>query len=229
MGDCGAELGGFHLRRGRSRQINAPQLRGVWELVERFQTEVFEEKPRRFIKQRTARNFRAAGDADQPALEQRVHHSIHRDAAHRLDVRARGGLAIGDEREGFERRQAAARGFAFGVKLAHPAGENRIGGDGAAVHLLDEREGALGLDVFDFQTSSSAAICASFALAKSSASISSLSAAADFSAATISCGMSGFGDAEVAARGRKFFKRGMRICYDSFSSRSLSHCLIMLW
>src|SRR5207302_6669388 len=111
--------------------------------------EVFEEKLCCFVKQWTPWNFGASGDADESAFEQTVDHSIHRDAAHGFDVGARDRLAIGDERQCFQSRAAEPHRFAFGKKLAHPAGASRVSDDGPAVDLFEELKSALRLEVFD--------------------------------------------------------------------------------
>src|SRR3954452_13384393 len=50
------------------RQITSPQLFRVWQFVEITQTEMIEEKLRRFVKKRPSRDFGASSDFHEPTL-----------------------------------------------------------------------------------------------------------------------------------------------------------------
>ena len=106
---------------------------------------MFEEEVRRFVKQRAARQFRAAADADQVAVEEFLDHPVASDAADRLDGGLGDGLAVGDDGEGFHRRAAHPLGFAAGEKLADELAVFNAGEDFPAFRALDDGEGALAL------------------------------------------------------------------------------------
>ena len=57
-----------------------------------------------FVEQRPARNFGAARNLDEAAIEQRLHYAIHCNAANGFDIGARDGLAVGDDGERLESR-----------------------------------------------------------------------------------------------------------------------------
>ena len=81
---------------------------------------MFEEQACRFVKQRPARQVGAAADADEVLIEQTLQRTIDSHAAHRFDGGVGDRLAIGDDRQGFERRLAEPLGFAVREKPAHP-------------------------------------------------------------------------------------------------------------
>ena len=60
---------------------------------------MFEEKLRRFVKERPARDLSASSDFDQASLHQILQDAIDRDPANHFDVSARDWLSIGNDRE----------------------------------------------------------------------------------------------------------------------------------
>ena len=83
----------FHLLQGR-------------QMTEVFEIEELQELRRGAVEKRPARNIFARHGADQVALQQRADDAVDIDAANRFDLRAGNRLAVGDDRQGFERRPA---------------------------------------------------------------------------------------------------------------------------
>ncbi len=81
------------------------------QVAQRLQVEELEELDGRAVQQRTPRLLLLAHDLDQLALEQDLEHRAAVDAAHVIDLRARHGLAVGDDRQGLELRTAEPRGL----------------------------------------------------------------------------------------------------------------------
>ena len=106
------------------------------------------EKLGRLIQQRAARHIGASGDAHQPTFQQALHHTVHGHTAHRLDVRARDRLPVGNDGERLQRGAAKSGWLAFRVKLADPDGKIRLGHDRPAADLLHELKGAVLVLVF---------------------------------------------------------------------------------
>jgi hypothetical protein len=76
------------------RQGNPAQFLGVGKLVEIPEAKMLHEILCGFVKQGSARNFRATGDLDECAIEQSLQDTIHGNAPYRLDVGPRYGLAV---------------------------------------------------------------------------------------------------------------------------------------
>src|SRR5579862_3617376 len=91
------------LRAQRDRQFVRAR-----QLAQMPQRELLEERRRRSIEERAAEPFGSPNDVDQAALEQRLEHAAHRHTANFLDVGARDGLAVRDDRQRLERRRGEA-------------------------------------------------------------------------------------------------------------------------
>ena len=94
------------------------------------------------VEQRASGNLGATGDFYQAAVEQHLHHAVHAHPAHRLAIRARDRLAVGDDGQRLQLRAGQARRFRLRVKLAHPRRARRIADQRPAIHALDELKGA---------------------------------------------------------------------------------------
>ncbi len=84
------------------REVNPTEFLGVGKLVEIPQAKMIHEILCRFVKKRTARNFGAAGNLDESAIEQRLHDAIDGNASNGFNVGACDGLAVGNDCERFE-------------------------------------------------------------------------------------------------------------------------------
>ena len=112
---------------------------------------MIEEKLRRFIKERPAGNFRAAGDFDETAFHQRLQHSINVHAADSFNVGACDRLPVSNNRECLERGRGQARRLGRRKKLAHPRRKRWICCNLPAFGFFDNLKSPVLLDVFHFQ------------------------------------------------------------------------------
>ncbi len=92
------------------------------ESVDGRQTEDLQEVRRRAVQHRPAGLFGAAHDLDEAALEQGAEHLAAGDTTDGLDLRAHDGLAVGDDRQRFQRRLAEA---CVATVLLQPGHERR--------------------------------------------------------------------------------------------------------
>jgi hypothetical protein len=87
---------------GRRWKGHPAQFIGVGKLIEIPEAKMIHEILRGFIEQRSARNFGAARNLDEAAIEQRLHYAIHCNASNGFNVGACDGLAVGNDCERFE-------------------------------------------------------------------------------------------------------------------------------
>ena len=83
--------------------MTSAQFLNVWEFIEIAQAKVIEKELRRFVKQRSARNFGASRNFYQAALHQGLQNAVDGDATNRFDVCARDRLPISDNGQRLER------------------------------------------------------------------------------------------------------------------------------
>src|SRR6202030_389951 len=98
------------------------QLFDVWQFIEIAQTEMIEKKFCRFVKQRTPRNFGAAGNFDEAALHQCLQNAVDSNTADRFDVRTRDRLPVSNDGKRLERGRTETRRFWRWKKSADPLG-----------------------------------------------------------------------------------------------------------
>jgi len=104
---------------------------------------MIEEKLRRFVEKRPARNFRAAGDFDETAFHQGLQDSVNVHPANGFNIGARDRLAVSNYRECLERGCGQARRLGRRKKLAHPRGKRWIGSELPAFGFLDNLKSAV--------------------------------------------------------------------------------------
>src|SRR5438132_689566 len=112
---------------------------------------MIEEELRRFVKQRTTRDFRAARDFDEAAFHQCLQNTIDSYATHCFDIGARDRLPISYDGQSFERGRTQARWFGRGEQSADPLRVLWIARQLPAVGFFHQLKSVLVLDVFDFQ------------------------------------------------------------------------------
>lgn len=125
------------------RQFHSTKFGGVGHIIETAYAEMVEESLRGAIQQRAAWQIGAAFDFHQTAINELLHHRIHRNTTHGFDPCFGDRLAIGNDSERFQRRLAQALHFFTGIKRATPFGILATGGNSPAVRTLDKGEGML--------------------------------------------------------------------------------------